>query len=101
MDTKQLLTEVKARFNHNLAKEYLKDKYDSKLIFAEQGGLWKASTDLLTFLNSSTDETLVLLDSYQNPVEITRITMLAKTKEVYTTVMFDWLAEWKQLESKR
>jgi hypothetical protein len=101
MDTKQLLTEVKARFNHNLAKEYLKDKYDSKLIFAEQGGLWKASTDLLTFLNSSTDETLVLLDSYQNPVEITRITLLTKTKEVYNTVMSDWLAEWKQLESKR
>lgn len=101
MDTKQLLTEVKARFNHNLAKEYLKDKYDSKLIFAEQGGLWKASTDLLTFLNSSTDETLVLLDSYQNPVEITRITLLYKTKEVYNTVMSDWLAEWKQLEGKR
>lgn len=101
MDTKELLTEIKARFNHNLAKEYLKDKYDSKLIFAEQGGLWRASTELLTFLSSSTDDTIILLDSYQNPVEITRTQLLDKTKEVYNSVMTEWYNEWKQLESKR
>ena len=27
MDTKQLITEAKIRFNHNSAKSYLKDKY--------------------------------------------------------------------------
>ena len=101
MDTKQLLTEIKARFSHNSAKEYLKDKYDSKLIFAEQGGLWKASPELLTFLNSSTDDTVVLLDNYQNPVEATRSLLLNKTKEVYNSVMQEWATEWKQLESKR
>ena len=101
MDTKQLLTEIKARFNHNLAKEYLKDKYDSKLIFAEQGGLWKASPELLTFLNSITDETVILLDNYQNPVEANRILLSDKTKEVYNNVMAEWLTEWKQLEGKR
>lgn len=101
MDTKQLLTEVKARFSHNLAKDYIKDKYDSKLVFAEQGGLWRASPELLTFLNSSTDETVILLDSYQNPVEAKRTLLLDKTKEVYTSVMQEWLTEWKQLESKR
>lgn len=101
MDTKQLLTEIKARFNHNLAKEYLKDKYDSKLIFAEQGGLWKASPELLTFLNSSTDETVIILDNYQNPVEAKRTLLLDKTKEVYNSVMQEWSTEWKQLESKR
>ena len=101
MDTKQLLTEIKARFSHNLAKEYLKDKYDSKLIFAEQGGLWKASPELLTFLNSSNDETVILLDSYQNPVEAKRTLLLDKTKEVYTGVMQEWLIEWNQLEGKR
>lgn len=101
MDTKELLTEIKARFSHNLAKEYLKDKYDSKLVFAEQGGLWKASTELLTFLSSSTDSTAILLDNYQNPVEINRIQLLDKTKEVYNNVMTEWHNEWKQLESKR
>jgi len=101
MDTKQLLTEIKARFNHNSAKEYLKDKYDSKLIFAEQDGLWKASTELLTFLNYTSDDTVILLDNYQNPVEVTRTQLLEKTKEVYNTVMTEWYNEWKQLESKR
>lgn len=101
MDTKQLLSEIKARFNHNVAKDYLKDKYDSKLIFAEQSGLWKASTELLTFLASSTDEHVIILDNYQNPVKVERTMLLAKTKEVYNNVMSEWLDEWKQLESKR
>ena len=42
MDTKTLITEAKARFAHNSAKDYLKEKYDAKLLVAEQGGLWKA-----------------------------------------------------------
>jgi len=38
MDTQNLIIESKARFNHNQAKQYLKDKYQSKLTFADQGG---------------------------------------------------------------
>jgi hypothetical protein len=83
------------------AKEYLKDKYYSKLIFAEQGGLWKASPELLTFLSASSDEIVILLDNYQNPVEVERKLLLDKTKEVYNSVMKEWSTEWKQLESKR
>jgi hypothetical protein len=36
MDTSTLIFEAKSRFNHNSAKAYLKDKYDSKLIVADQ-----------------------------------------------------------------
>jgi hypothetical protein len=43
MDINDLITETKARFSHNSAKEYLKEKYDSKLILATQNGLWKAT----------------------------------------------------------
>jgi hypothetical protein len=100
MDTKILLSEIKARFNHNLAKDYLKDKYESKLVFAEQGGLWKVTTEMLSFLRTSSDTT-ILLDTYNNPVVVDTKKLLTKAEETYASVMTEWATEWKKLESKR
>lgn len=101
MDTKTLLVEAKARFNHNSAKAQLKDKYDGKLIVAEQGGLWKASIELISFLNSMEDEKIIIIDNFDNPVEVDRFTLLKNLQNVYNNVMIDWYNEWKELESKR
>lgn len=101
MDTKLLISEAKARFNHNSAKAYLKDKYDSKFIIAEQGGLWKASAQLITFLSATDDESIILIDNFDNPVKVQRKLLLDKIKDTYSTVMEQWHAEWQELESKR
>jgi len=101
MDTKLLISEAKARFNHNSAKAYLKDKYDSKFIVAEQGGLWKASIQLITFLSSIDDEWVILIDNFENPVKVQRKLLLDKIKDTYSTVMEQWHSEWQELESKR
>lgn len=101
MDTKILITEAKARFSHNAAKAYLKDKYTSKLIIAEQGGLWKADAETIGFLNSFNADTLILMDTFDNPVKVNRIELLSKLMEVYEQVMLTWYSEWKELEDKR
>jgi hypothetical protein len=101
MDTKTLINEAKARFNHNSAKQQLKDKYQSKLIIADQGGLWEADTQLISFLNSMSTETIVLVDNFNNLVEVNRTELLQKLSELYNTVMSEWYKESKELESKR
>jgi len=101
MDTKTLISEAKARFNHNSAKAYLKDKYDSKLIVADQGGLWKADTQTITFLSNMDDNFIVLMDTFNNPVQVNRDKLLVLLKETYNQVMLEWYKEWKELESKR
>lgn len=101
MDTKQLITEAKARFNHNSAKAYLKDKYESKLSVASQGGLWKATPELIGFLASSIDDDIVLVDAFENPVLVNRITLHDLLYKVYNEVMFLWYGEWTELEKKR
>jgi hypothetical protein len=101
MDTKTLITEAKARFNHNSAKAYLKDKYSSKLIVADQGGLWKATPELLGFLASSTDDIVVLIDTFENPVLVNRIALHDVLYKTYNDTMQLWFSEWKELESKR
>jgi len=101
MDTKTLLAESKARFNHNSAKAYLKEKYSSKLLVAEQGGLWKATPELLGFLATSTDEVVILIDNFENPVAVNRVKLYDVLEKTYSDVMGLWFSEWKELESKR
>ena len=101
MDTNSLLADIKARFNHNSAKDYLKDKYESKLVFADQSGLWNVSTEMLSFLRTSTSPEIILLDTYSNPVKVDTSKLLSKAESIYDSVMTDWAKEWKELESKR
>ncbi len=101
MDTKTLIKDAKARFSHNSAKAYLKEKYSSKLVIAEQGGLWRADAQTIGFLNSFSDETLVVIDTFDNPVKVNRIELLESLTKTYTKIMTEWNSEWKELERKR
>ena len=101
MDTQSLIAEAKARFAHNSSLHYLKEKFSNKLLVADQGGLWKADTHTIAFLNSLTSEKVVLLDVYEYPVEVNRVELIAKLFSVYETIMNEWYSEWKELESKR
>lgn len=101
MDTKTLITDAKARFAHNSAKDYLKEKYDAKLLVAEQGGLWKADQQTIAFLSASNNESIILIDTFDNPVKVNRKELLDKLTASYWTVMKEWHDEWKELESKR
>ena len=101
MDTKTLIKDAKARFSHNSAKAYLKEKYSSKLVIAEQGGLWKADAQTIGFLNSFSDETLVVIDTFDNQVKVDRIELLKSLTKTYNQTMTEWNSEWKELERKR
>ncbi len=101
MDTKTLVSEAKARFNHNAAKAYLSEKFNAKLLVAEQGGLWKADPQTINFLSISTNDDIVLIDTFDNPVKVNRKALLEKLSDTYDTVMNEWHNEWKELENKR
>jgi hypothetical protein len=104
MDTKTLITEAKARFSHNSAKSYLKEKYDAKLLVADQGGLWKADQQTISFLTvmvNDYDDRVIIMDTFQNPVLVDRSELLSKLKTVYNDVMLEWYNQWKELENKR
>jgi hypothetical protein len=103
MDTKTLILESKARFAHNSAKAYLKEKYENKLFLADQGGLWKADIQTISFLESNHTKVteIVLIDTFNNPVKVNASALLNKLQDLYHTVMEEWHKEWKELEGKR
>lgn len=101
MNTEQLLRDIKARFSHNSSKEYLKEKYQAKLIFADQGGLWRITPEFLTFLSASINRTFVMLDMYENPIKVDSTVLLTKASGIYNDVMEAWYAEYEELKNKR
>lgn len=101
MDTKSLIAESKARFNHNSAKAQLKDKYESKLLIADQGGLWKADIQTISFLNSLDQEFVALIDTFDNPVHVNRQALLDLLRTTYNKVMGEWMNELTEVINKR
>jgi len=83
MNTEHIKKTIRARFNHNQNKQILKEKYEAKMLFASQNGMWKASPRLLSTLLACPDDTAVILDEYNTPVQI-------NTKELYKNVQMHW-----------
>ena len=101
MSTQEIIKEAKARFNLNYQKIQLSDKYDGKLIFTDQGGLWKATAQLISLLNSFDNNDLVVLDTYNNPINVNRLSLLEKAKSVYNITMQEYHKEYESLKNKR
>lgn len=101
MNIDGLINEYKAKFDHNLAKHYLKEKYTAKLIFADQGGLWKATPEFLSFLSSNSTNQIVILDLYENPIKVDKETLRTKAQQTYNNIMLEWHEEWSKLQQNR
>lgn len=101
MDTKSLIREAHARFAHNSAKQLIKEKYQTKLIVANQGGLWKSTPELIGYLKLNQHEELILEDMYHNPVKVIRNELLNRLIETHDQVMQQWFEEYQTLKTKR
>ena len=101
MDTKSFIADAKARFTHNSAKDYLKEKFTAKMLIADQGGLWKADLNIINFLTSSESDEVILMDTFENPIKVNRVALLDKLKITHEQTMQEWHSEWSQLEKKR
>jgi hypothetical protein len=70
MNTEQLISHSRARFEHAAARRIVKEKYQAKLIFAHSGGLWRADPELLVLLATVPPGDVVILDLYETPVRV-------------------------------
>jgi len=97
----EILKNAKVRFDHNQNKKILKEKYESKMMFAHNGGMWNAGPLLITTLNTFEDDTIVLEDLYNNPIQVNRIELLTEAKQRWQEQMNGWLNEFNQNSRQR
>jgi len=102
MDTDKILTTAKARFAHEANRRVLKEKYEAKMLFAHAGGMWRAGPELLNILNICSDGTpLVILDLYDNPVQVNAQELFDLAKQRWQEQMTAWLIELEDSRKRR
>lgn len=101
MDTDALVKQSRTRFAHEAARRVLREKYQAKLTFAYRGGMWRAGPELLTVLACSQDAEIVILDLYDNPVEIRVDELEALAYERWQEQMRAWLVEHRDMSRER
>ena len=100
MDTDQLISHSRARFEHEAARRALREKYQAKFTFAHAGGMWQAGPELLTTLKCCTG-TVVILDLYENPIQVNAEEFYELVLQRWQEQLNAWLTEYKQLNRNR
>jgi hypothetical protein len=101
MDSNELVRQSRARFNHEAARRNLREKYQAKLIFAYNGGMFRASPEMMVFLDLYQDQTIVVEDLYHNPVQISASELRDQMKMRWQEQMTAWLVEHNQINQQR
>jgi hypothetical protein len=102
MDTDQLISHARARFDHAQAKQVLKEKYQAKLLFAYNGGMWQAGPQLNTMIfTCGRMGKIVLPDLYENPIMIDTKELMTLSQERWQEQMNAWHVEYEELNKKR
>lgn len=100
MSTEDLVAHARARFDYQTKKRLLREKYEARLIFAHNGGMFRATPELLAFVQTWPNDELYLKDLYDNPVEIDRQVFLAQLQQHYHEQMNAWHVEYQQMLAK-
>jgi hypothetical protein len=102
MNTDDLIAHARARFDHVAARRLLKEKYAGKMLFAYNGGMWRAGPELLTLLQAvPVEDNVVLLDLYDNPVKVNPAELQYLALGRWQEQMNAWLVEHDEMSQKR
>lgn len=101
MDTDALIAHARARFDHVAAKRVLKEKYQARMLFAHAGGMWQAGPELLNILATVPPGDAVLLDLYENPVQVRPEELRGIAMQRWQEQMNAWLVEHDELSKQR
>lgn len=101
MDTDELVEFARTRFDHESHKRLLREKYQAKMIFAHNNGLWRAGPELHAVLLCCPDTTAVILDLYENPVRVQVQDLLSQNQQRWQEQMTAWLVDWETHRTSR
>ena len=101
MNTEQLISHGRARFEHAAARRVLAEKYQAKMTFAHAGGMWTAGPELLNTLMCCPGTESVILDMYGNPVKVITTELFNLAQQRWQEQMTAWLVEYEELSRKR
>jgi hypothetical protein len=101
MDTDDLIKYARARFDHESARRVLREKYQTKMIFGYNGGMWRASPEMITFLALYGDQDVVVPDLYDTPIKFNARVMRDIMQAKWQEQMNAWECEYQEISRQR
>ena len=97
----QLVQQIKQSTDYQTNKRILREKIQTDLHFAYNGGLFKATQELIGFLNAWDSEEIFVEDTYQNPIQVNRQELLNVAIQHYQMAMNAWHIQHDELKRIR
>ena len=103
MDLDTLKSYISVATDYQVNRRILREKIRTDLHFAYNGGLFKATPELIVFANAwPRTRSLFLEDTYQNPIHIPDPELFAEQcQECYTKAMNRWHQQHDELKRIR
>jgi len=101
MNTDELVSHSRARFDHHQTRTVLREKYQAKLMFAHAGGMWRANPELLVLLATVPPGDAVIPDLYETPVRVNPEELRGLAMQRWQEQMNAWQAEYEELHKNR
>jgi len=96
-----IVTQIKQATDYQTNKRILREKIQTDLHLAHNGGLFNVTPSLLAFVQTWPTEILYLEDVYQNPIEIDKQVFLVQAQQCYHKAMNRWHEAHEQLKQIR
>jgi len=96
-----LINEIRLATDFQTNKKILREKIQTDLHIAHNGGLFKVTPELLAFVKSMPIDVIYLEDAYQNPIEVDRQVFLVTAQQHYHRVMNEWHQQYAELKKIR
>jgi hypothetical protein len=97
----KIVEQVRLATDFNINKQILREKIQTELHIAHNGGMFKITPELIAFVKDWPLDTLYVEDVYQNPIEIDRQVFLVTAQQHYHRVMNEWHQQYAELRKIR
>lgn len=100
MDSQDIVEHSRTRLDHAAARKVLREKYEARMIFGHNGGLFRATPEMIGFLNLYGDQRIVVKDLHDNPIEVLATDLGTLMRERLQEQMNAWLVEHQALNQR-
>jgi hypothetical protein len=103
MDLTSLKSLADTKFKHALFRKNLKERVETQLAVAHNGGLFKATMELICFVSlwDPTNPNLFIEDAYGNPIKCDRELLKKQLEEAYQFAMNSWHIDFERSKKLR
>jgi hypothetical protein len=100
-DLEKITKEIRLATDYQINKRILREKITTDLHFTYDGGLFKATPELFSFVVCWNSEELFLEDTYQNPIKVNRKEFIDVCGQHYQMVMNRWHIQHEEIRRAR